>query len=72
MYGYLVNLDIKSQHFPCNPNPINPETRKLKVRKECISNGCQYGYWKAKVSTKAMISYGYQSKGKRPSQHLHM
>ena len=61
MYGYLVNLNIKIQNFPHNPNPI-PELRKCTIEVECIKNGYQYNYWKAKVFTKAMIRYGYPNK----------
>ena len=62
MYGYLVNLNIKSQHFPYDSNLVNPELRKCNIESECIGNGCQYNYWKAKVFTKAMITYGYPNK----------
>ena len=58
MYGYPVNLNIKSQHFPWDPNLVNLELRKCNIVTDCINNGYQYSYWKAKVFTKAMIGYG--------------
>ena len=62
MYGYHVNLNIKSQHFPRNRNSYNAELREHDIKERCINDGYQCNYWKAKVFTKATIRYGYPNK----------
>ena len=65
MYGYHVNLTIKSQHLLRNRNPDSAKLRKHNVKERRINDACQYQYWKAKVFTKATIKYGYPSKRRR-------
>ena len=62
MYGYHGNLTIKSQHLPRNQNPDSPRLREHNAKEGRINDGCQYHYWRAMVSTKATIKYGYPSK----------
>ena len=72
MYGYHVNLTIRSQHFPRNQTPDNAKLRECNVKQRHINDGCQYQYWIAKVFNKEMIKYGYPSKRKQLLQIDHI